>query len=63
MGGQGAEAAVGGLVAAAVLHRQWGSAALECVQWPGLKPSGRALEKLVQTPLTLHDWHPILQLA
>ncbi len=42
------EAAGGELLSAAALERDWGAAAVERVRWAGLKPSGRAMEKLVR---------------
>ncbi len=50
IGAEDAGLAGGGLTAAAALEREWGAAAWERVRWPGLKPSGRALEKLVRAP-------------
>ncbi len=48
VGDAGGRGRCGGLVAAAALEREWGRAAEERVRWPGLKPAGRALEKLVR---------------
>jgi hypothetical protein len=54
--GRGQHTPAGGtdLVAAAELTREWGAAAGGLVRWAGLKPSARAMEKLVSCALPEH---------